>query len=150
MAILYILCYTCYIIYITQMSSFGVVALLYLKLGGHFMLDKFIVKDLYLQGYNAVEISSKLKCDAECIRKCIQRNFKDFKDLHVEAKRIRKREEIRAVNKEGTRYISDRAFILKNRSIYKTLPNGDIVLDKEKAGTVTWDTPRRLVNEYGH
>ena len=54
----------------------------------------------------------------------------------------------RAINKESTKYISDRSFILKNRSIYKTKPNGDIVLDREKAGIVPWDVPRILVNEY--
>lgn len=127
------------------MSSFKALALLYLILGG-LMLDKDRVKELYLQGYNAVEIAHRIKAKTEAVRKSIQRNFNTFdKEKHEEALRIR-REVIRATNKESTKYISDRSFILKNRSIYKTLPNGDIVLNKEVSGPVTWDTPRRLVN----
>lgn len=127
------------------MSSFKALALLYLILGG-LMLDKDRVKELYLHGYNAVEIAHRLKAKTEAVRKCIQRNFNTFdKEKHEEALRIR-REVIRAANKESTKYISDRSFILKNRSIYKTLSNGDIVLNKEVSGPVTWDTPRRLVN----
>ena len=110
------------------------------------MLDKDRVKELYLQGYNAVEIAHRIKAKTEAVRKSIQRNLNNFdKERHEEALRIR-REVIRATNKENTKYISDRSFILKNRSIYKTLPNGDIVLNKEVSGPVTWDTPRRLVN----
>lgn len=127
------------------MSSFKALALLYLILGG-LMLDKDRVKELYLQGYNAVEIAHRIKAKTEAVRKSIQRNLNNFdKERHEEALRIR-REVIRATNKESTKYISDRSFILKNRSIYKTLPNGDIVLNKEVSGPVTWDTPRRLVN----
>lgn len=127
------------------MSSFKALALLYLILGG-LMLDKDRVKELYLQGYNAVEIAHKIKAKTEAVRKSIQRNLNNFdKERHEEALRIR-REVIRATNKESTKYISDRSFILKNRSIYKTLPNGDIVLNKDVSGPVTWDTPRRLVN----
>ena len=127
------------------MSSFKALALLYLILGG-LMLDKDRVKELYLQGYNAVEIAHRIKAKTEAVRKCIQRNFNTFdKEKHEEALRIR-REVIRATNKESTKYISDISFILKNRYIYKTLPNGDIVLNKDVSGPVTWDTPRRLVN----
>lgn len=112
------------------------------------MLDKERVKELYLNGYNAVEIAKLLKANKEAVRKCIQRNYNyaSYKEAHEIALTAR-REEKRAINRESTRFISDKSFIMKNRSIYKTLANGDIVLDKVKAGTVTWDTPRRLVNE---
>lgn len=110
------------------------------------MLDREDVRVLYLKGYNAVEIAKKIHAETEAVRKCIQRNFWAYRHKHEIALTERK-EEIRAVNYESKQYISDRAFILKNRSIYKTQPNGDIVLNKEVAGTVTWDTPRRLVNE---
>ena len=39
------------------------------------------------------------------------------------------------------------SFVLKNRSIYETLDNGDIVLKKEARKIVTDDTPRRLKNK---
>lgn len=110
------------------------------------MLDKEIVRSFYLQGYNAVEIAKKVSSSTEAVRKCIQRNFGNLKMKH-EIAIIQRREELKATNYESNRYISDRAFILKNRSIYKTLPDGDIVINKEVAPVVTWDTPRRLVNE---
>lgn len=110
-------------------------------------MDKEKVKELYLNGYNAVEMAKLLKVNTEAVRKCIQRNFGHLKSKH-EIALTQRREEKRAINKESTKYISDRSFILKNRSIYKTKPNGDIVLDREKAGIVPWDVPRILVNEY--
>ena len=110
------------------------------------MLDKEIVRSFYLHGYNAVEIAKKISSNVETVRKCIQRNFGDLKLKHDIAV-IQRKEEIKAVNYEANNWISDRSFILKNRSIYKTLPNGDIVINREVAPITTWDTPRRLVNE---
>lgn len=109
-------------------------------------IDKNQIKKLYLEGYNASEIAKKLKCNIETVRKCIQRNFSDLKDKH-EIAIIQRREVLRAVNYEATKYMGDSTFIKKNRSIYKTKPDGDIVINKEIAPVVTWDTPRRLVNE---
>ena len=72
------------------MSSFKALALLYLILGG-LMLDKDRVKELYLQGYNAVEIAHKIKAKTEAVRKSIQRNLNNFdKERHEEALRIRR------------------------------------------------------------
>lgn len=110
------------------------------------MLNKEIVKSFYLKGYNAVEIAKKVCSNVETVRKCIQRNFGDLKLKHDIAV-IQRKEELKATNYEANRYISDKSFILKNRSIYKTLPNGDIVINKDVAPVVTWDTPRKLVND---
>lgn len=107
------------------------------------MLDKDKVKMFYLTGYTSTEIAKKLNSNREAVKKCIQRNFKHLKLKHEES-RISRREIRIATNRESKKYMSDRTFIMKNRNIYKTLPNGDVVLDKEKAGNVTWDTPRRL------
>lgn len=109
-------------------------------------IDKNQVKELYLLGYNANEIAKKLKYNVESIRKCIQRNFNHLKNEH-EIAVIQRREALKAVNYEANKYISDSAFIKKNRSIYKTNLDGDIVINKKVAPVVTWDTPRRLVNE---
>lgn len=109
-------------------------------------MNKAEIKQLYLKGYNAVEISKKVSASVEAVRKCIQRNFKDLKYEHDIAV-IQRKEQLRAINYESNRYISDRAFILSNRSIYKTLSNGDIVLNKDIAGIVTTDTPKRLIND---
>lgn len=110
------------------------------------MLDKERIKKLYLQGYNAAEISKIIDSSVDSIRKCIQRNYGELKHRHEVAVAQRK-EALRAINYESKRYISDREFILKNRSIYKTLPNGDIVIKREMFGIITTDTPTRLVNE---
>ena len=110
------------------------------------MLNKENVRELYLKGYNAVEISSKLCEEVEAVRKCIQRNFYSLKERH-EIAVIQRKEELKAVKYEANKYISDRSFILRNRTAYKTLPNGDIVLNRKVTGAVTWDTPRRLTNE---
>lgn len=110
------------------------------------MLDKEIVRSFYVNGYNAVEIAKKISSNVETVRKCIQRNFGDLRLKH-EIAVVQRKEELKAINYESNRYISDRSFILKNRSIYKTIPNGDIVINREVAPVTTWDTPRRLVNE---
>lgn len=109
-------------------------------------IDKDIVKELYLKGYNAAEISISIDSNTEAIRKCIQRNFSHLKLKH-EIAIIQKKEAIKAINYEASKYISDKSFILKNRSIYRTKINGDIVLNRAVAPVVTWDTPKTLINE---
>ena len=81
------------------------------------MLNKRNVKDLYLEGYNAVEIAKELNVSTESVRKCIQRNFSNLKKEHLKSK-AEKRDIARSLNHESNKYMSDRAFILKNRSIY--------------------------------
>lgn len=110
------------------------------------MINKESVKALYLNGYNAVQIARIIKSNKETVRKCIQRNFRDFEDKHLKAVRERK-DCLRAINYESSRFMSDSVFIKKNRSIYKTLQNGDIVINREVAPIVTFDTPKRLINE---
>lgn len=110
------------------------------------MICKDKVRKLYLKGYNAAEISKNLDVSIETVRKCIQRNFKDLKRVH-EIAIIQRKEALRAIKYESNRYISDREFILRNRSVYKTLSNGDIVLNKKVSGIITNDTPIRLINE---
>lgn len=109
-------------------------------------LNKDKVKKLYLDGLKAPEIAKRLESDKDTIKKCIQRNFKDLRHKHDIAV-IQRRETIKATNYEANKYMGDRTFIRKNRSIYKTKPDGDIVINKEVAPVVTWDTPKRLVNE---
>ncbi|UEC19645.1 DNA-binding response regulator [Clostridium septicum] len=112
---------------------------------------KNLAKEMYLEGFNSSEISRLLnnkgiKVTKAAIQKYIQRNLKNLKYIH-ERKVIERREIIKATNYEAKRHMTDKAFIMKNRSIYKTKANGDIVLNKTIAPAVTWDTPRRLSNE---
>ncbi len=109
------------------------------------MLDKIRVKEYYLKGYSYNKIASILKEKPETVKKCIQRNLKEFRKSHT-AEKIRKKEVDRITRQESKKYMSDKDFIKRNRSIYKTKKNGDIVLNKDVV--VTFDTPKRLINEY--
>lgn len=110
------------------------------------MLDKERVKELYLQGYNSVDIAIILDCKSDTVRQCIHRNFKEFKNSHL-ANKIRNKEIDRITKHEAKQYMSDTAFIKKNRSIYKTTLDGDIVIDVSVAPVVSFDTPKKLKNE---
>lgn len=112
------------------------------------------IEKLYLKGFNAAEITKILNKDLknenefkkETIQKHIQRNLLKKKMEH-NIKILEKKEMIKAVNYEAKKHMTDKTFINKNRSIYKTKENGDIVIDKDVAPVITWDTPKRLVNE---
>ena len=110
------------------------------------MLDKQRVKELYLQGENYYSIAVILKAKPETVRKCIYRNLREFRTSH-EAELIRRKEVDRITRYESKQYISDKSFIMKNRSIYRTNSEGDIILNKKVAPIVSFDTPRRLTNE---
>lgn len=109
------------------------------------MLDKEKVKELYLEGYGPSQISNILNCKPETVRKCIERNFKHFKSSHL-ATKIRNKEIDRVTRHESKQYMSDATFIEKNRSIYKTNSDGDIVIDVNVAPVVSFDTPKRFKN----
>lgn len=103
---------------------------------------KNLAKEMYLEGFNSSEISRLLnnkgiKVTKAAIQKYIQRNLKHLKYIH-ERKVIERREIIKATNYEAKRHMTNKAFIIKNRSIYKTNKNGDIVINKEVAPTITW------------
>ena len=55
---------------------------LYNFLGG-MGLNKELVKQLYANGLNAREIAEELKVNKTAVNKCIQRNFKDLKPIHL-------------------------------------------------------------------
>lgn len=113
------------------------------------------IEELYLSGMNASEITKTLnsniynkdsKIKRETVQKHIQRNLLNKKMEH-NIKVLERKEVLKAVNYEAKKCMSDKAFINKNKSVYKTKENGDIIIDKDVAPCVTWDTPRRLNNE---
>lgn len=110
------------------------------------MLDKEKVKELYLKGYGAYQISNILNCKPEAVRKCIERNLKQFRNSHL-ANKIRNKEIDRITRYESKQYMSDLTFIKKNRSIYETNNDGDLIIDINVAPIITFDTPKRLANE---
>lgn len=113
------------------------------------MLDKNKVKYLYLQGRNAVYIAAELNCNVDTVRKCIQRNLKEAKTEHLIAKQ-RDKEILRITRRESTKWMTDKDFIKRNPSIYKTNNQGDKILNRAVSGTVTFDTPRRINNEFSY
>ena len=123
---------------------------LYRFLGGIGM-NKELVKQLYANGLNAREIAEQLNVNKSAVNKCIQRNFKDLKPIHLENRKHLKfyENEVRKITKyESKQYMSDKTFILKNRSLYETKEDGDIVLKKNIGCAIPWDVPRRLTNEF--
>lgn len=109
------------------------------------MVDKETVGNFYRQGYKAKEIAEMLEENSVNIRQCIHRNFKDDKVTH-EINRIRDKEILRVTMRETKNFMSDADFIKRNRSIYKTKENGDIVVKKEFKNILPFDVPRRLTN----
>ena len=123
---------------------------LYHFLGG-MDLNKELVKQLYCNGLNAREISEQLNVNKSAVNKCIQRNFKDLKPIHLKNRKHLKfyENEVKKITKyESKQYMSDKTFILKNRSLYETKEDGDIVLKKDIDYAIPWDVPRRLANEF--
>ncbi len=114
-------------------------------------MNKDLVGQLYCNGLNAREIAEELKVNKSAVNKCIQRNFKEFKSIHLKNRKHLKfyENEVRKITKyESKQYMSDKTFILKNRSLYETKKDGDIVLKKDIDCAITWDVPRRLTNEF--
>ena len=106
------------------------------------MLDKEKAKEMYLKGYSASDIAKRLNASRHAVQKCIQRNMRLLKKSHDIAKEFNK-EVKKVTRREAKQYMSDKDFIRRNKSIYKTNKNGDIVLNKSISGTVSFDTPRR-------
>lgn len=114
-------------------------------------MDKELIKQLYCNGLNAREISEQLGLSKVAVTKCIQRNFKDLKLIHLKYRKQLKfyEDEVKKITKyESKQYMSDKTFILKNRSLYETKKDGDIVLKKDIGCAIPWDVPRRLTNEF--
>ena len=114
-------------------------------------MNKELVKQLYANGLNAREISEQLNVNKSAVNKCIQRNFKNLKPIHLKNRKHLKfyENEVKKITKyESKQYMSDKTFILKNRSLYETKEDGDIVLKKDIGYAIPWDVPRRLANEF--
>lgn len=114
-------------------------------------MNKELVKHLYMNGLNAKEIAEQLEVNKSAVNKCIQRNFKELKPIHLRNRKHFKfyENEVKKITKyESKQYMSDKTFIMKNRSIYRTESDGDIVVKKDIGCVIPWDVPRRLTNEF--
>lgn len=110
------------------------------------MLNKNKVEELYLKGWSYNSIAYEVGSNYETVRKCIQRNFISFKSSNT-AEKLRQKEVDRITRHEAKRYMSDKDFIKRNRSIYKTEINGDITVKNEFKKILPFDVPRKLKNE---
>lgn len=107
--------------------------------------DKRIIEELYRSGIDAVRIAKQLKSryNVDTIRRHIQRNLKNLKDIH-EKEKERTRLILKKTAWECAQEISVLDFAKRNLSIYKGNRSGDLVVNKDIAPVVTFDTPKRV------
>gem|GEM_PF-2563988 len=110
------------------------------------IVDKELVKYLYIEeGLIPSEIAGRLDLKIDTVKKCIERNLKNYLLQHKRT-RYKKKEVEKAINYEAISCMGDSAFIKKNPSIYKTISNGDIIVNVPEE-TLPWDVPRMLKND---
>lgn len=110
------------------------------------------IQDLYLKGFNAVEICSALSLEGQKeidrVRKYIQRNFKEFKKAH-EFKVKQRKDVLKVLDYENKRFMSDKCVVKKNPSAYRNDSRGDLVRIKEEDFVFPQDMPKKLRNVDG-
>ena len=114
------------------------------------------IMDFYNAGYTYKEIANIMFMKVNTVKTIVNTWINKLplkSQLFLRQKhkieRNAKKENLKVIKYEATKEIGDKAFIIKNRSIYKTKQNGNIILkdEKELECKVTWDTPRRLNND---
>ena len=114
------------------------------------------IMDYYNSGFTYAEIAKFMFMSVNSVKTIVNTWIKnlpttsqDFVRRKHQIEKNAKKETTKAINYEATREMGDKAFVLKNRSIYKTRENGNIVLksENELECKVTWDTPKRLNND---
>ena len=114
-------------------------------------LDKNRVKELYIKGYNAKEISNilfeknKVLIKSDTIQRCINRNFSDFKFQHRKA-RCLNRDIKKSIDIMNNSFISNRSLLKYNRQAYNYNKNGNLVFDIEN-GKKPMDIPKTYYKE---
>ena len=113
------------------------------------------IMDLYNAGYTYKDIGRIMFMSENTIKSIVKNwidslpapNRERIRKIHRQASFSRR--DRKTIDYEAKKEIGDKAFILKNRSIYNTKRNGDIVLkDESEIGcSVSFDTPRKLINE---
>lgn len=106
------------------------------------MLDKTLIKELYIRGLTSSEISKRIDENIESIQKCITRNFKEYKEIH-NLNRNNYKETIKAVNKMNKKFISDDALLKMNRQSYKYDSDYNLIFNEER-GKIPNDLPKKI------
>lgn len=109
--------------------------------------------ELFNLGYTSKKIGENLNRTKEAVQKRIQMLKK--KEIICEKNRKLKQIEIReiekAINRENSNFLSNKATIKASMSAYKNNDKGDLVLDIKKANeqgfSYSWDMPGKSLNE---
>lgn len=109
--------------------------------------------ELFKLGYTNQVIARKLNRTKEAVKKRLQMLKKqcDITEKDRELKQIEIREIKKAINRENSRHLSNRATIKACMSFYKNNSRGDLVLDRKKAKeqgiAFPLDLPGASINE---
>lgn len=93
------------------------------------MKKKDRIKELYINGYNSKEISNITGFTQDSIKKCISRNFQEYKFIHRENRQIKK-DSLKAINK-------------MNRQSFNYDKNYNLIFDEER-GKRPNDLPKKI------
>lgn len=112
--------------------------------------DEKVIR-LFKQGYVAQEIARKVDRTKGSVIKRIQKlkaeeRIINVREIDRKIKRLERKEEIKAINYEANRHMSNRAMVLSNPSVYINNSKGDLVLNKDNGYEYSFDMPRSLIN----
>nr|WP_195366184.1 hypothetical protein [[Eubacterium] tenue] len=89
------------------------------------------IGDLYKKGLTSKQISGVVKASDVAIRKCISRNFIEYKSEHEENKKLIK-ESNSLIEKTYKRFISDQALLKQNRQSYIYDEKFNLIFDSNR------------------
>ena len=108
------------------------------------MLDKNKVKELYIEGKNAKEIAERLNAKSDTVQKCINRNFSEYKSIHLK-NRADYKQTISSIDYMNKKYMSDNSVLKWNRQSYNYNNKFDLVFD-ETRGLIPGDMNIKIKN----
>lgn len=112
------------------------------------------IMELYNEGHTYKEISEITNLSESLVKKKVN-NWINKMPLNSQ-ELVRKNHKLNSIDKkriektmkyESKRTMSDKEFIIKNRSIYNTSITGNILLKSDLEFGITWDTPKKLKNK---
>lgn len=106
------------------------------------MKKKDRIKELYINGYNSKEISNITGFTQDSIKKCISRNFQEYKFIHRENRQIKK-DSLKAINKMNRQYMDDSSLLKMNRQSFNYDKNYNLIFDEER-GKRPNDLPKKI------
>lgn len=105
------------------------------------------IKNLYIRGYSAKEISQITNTSYATIRKHISLYLSCYKEEHLE-NRNRNKEIIKAIDNMNNSYIPNSSFLSWNRQSYDYNKNGNLVFNEDR-GSRPKDVPKTFYQKSG-